>query len=120
MDGLIFIPGEPDPALRAEAPLAPGRALAGDPRPVAWNAFTSSDGRTFAGTWESGPGKWRVQYTEDEYCEILSGESELAHEDGRRWRLRAGDRFLIPSGFAGTWEVLATTRKIYVVVERGS
>ena len=32
--------------------------------------------------------------------------------------LRAGDRFVIPAGFRGTWEVLETCRKIYVTFEQ--
>ena len=31
--------------------------------------------------------------------------------------LQPGDNFTIPCGFSGQWEVLETTRKIYVIYE---
>ncbi len=37
-------------------------------------------------------------------------------EDGGAARtVRAGDSFILRPGFAGTWEVLETTRKEYVI-----
>ncbi|MFP5512027.1 MAG: cupin domain-containing protein, partial [Alphaproteobacteria bacterium] len=42
--------------------------------------------------------------------------SVVAHEDGRSWILKAGDRFIIEPGFQGNWTVVATTTKRYVVV----
>ncbi|HLD67170.1 MAG TPA: cupin domain-containing protein, partial [Pseudomonas sp.] len=29
-----------------------------------------------------------------------------------------GDRFVIPAGFSGTWEVLEPCRKVYVMFEQ--
>ncbi len=40
-----------------------------------------------------------------------------SQDQGRAKTLRAGDRFVIPAGFKGTWEVLEACRKIYVVFE---
>lgn len=31
--------------------------------------------------------------------------------------LVAGDQFVIPAGFRGTWETIETCRKIYVIFE---
>lgn len=41
----------------------------------------------------------------------------LRDEEGNAKTLRTGDRFVIPAGFKGTWEVLETCRKIYVMFE---
>lgn len=41
----------------------------------------------------------------------------LRDAEGNAKTLRAGDRFVIPAGFSGTWEVLEPCRKIYVVFE---
>jgi hypothetical protein len=60
-----------------------------------------------------------VHYSEHEYCEILAGHSLLHDRSGQRRELRAGDRFVIPAGFEGSWEVLETTRKHYVIFEPG-
>ena len=63
-------------------------------------------------------GQRTVNYTENEYCEILQGVSVLRDSDGNAKTLRVGDRFVIPAGFRGTWEVLEACRKVYVIFEQ--
>jgi len=92
---------------------APDRLIAGEPRFTTWNA-EERDG-LYCGIWESTPGKWRISYDEWEYCRILSGRSVIAAEDGTEYRLQAGDSFILRPGFRGTWEVIETTRKDYVI-----
>ncbi|WP_273725292.1 cupin domain-containing protein [Brucella gallinifaecis] len=96
------------------APL-PERVLSGDPRFLTWNFEESDNGKLFAGIWESSPGKWHIEYDEWEYCYILSGRSIVTEEGGESRKLVAGDRFIIRPGFKGTWEVIETTRKDYVI-----
>ena len=43
--------------------------------------------------------------------------SVITDEDGRAETLRAGDAFVIPAGFRGTWEVVETTTKRFVIHE---
>ena len=81
------------------------------------NHYASPCGQFAAGVWEGAPGQWTVNYTEHEYCEIVHGVSVLRDEEGNARTLRTGDRFVIPAGFKGTWEVLETCRKIYVMFE---
>ena len=69
----------------------------------------------FAGIWEATPGKWRIVYEEWEFCHILSGVSVIEEEGGGAVTVRAGDSFVLRPGFKGTWEVLETTRKEYVI-----
>lgn len=91
------------------------RIVAGDPRHLTWNFETLPDNALFAGVWESSPGAWRVDYEEWEFCTLLSGVSIL-HEDGREpVRLKAGDSFVLRPGYKGVWEVVETTRKLYVI-----
>lgn len=96
------------------APL-PERVLSGNPRSRTWNLEETADGKLFAGIWESSPGKWRVEYDEWEFFHILAGHSVLTEEDGEARTLKAGDSFVIRPGFKGTWEVIETTRKEYVI-----
>ena len=96
---------------------APEKVLKGDPEQVIHNHYSSPCGQMGAGTWEGEPGQWTVSYTEHEYCEIIEGVSVLRDQDGNAKTLRAGDRFVIPAGFRGTWEVLEKCRKTYVVFE---
>jgi len=100
-----------------ESPTDADKCLKGQPLQRTWHHFTSKDDRFFAGIWEAGPGCWTVSYTENEFCQILSGSSVLRDEAGHEVTLKAGDNFVIPAGFAGQWEVVETTRKIYVIYQ---
>ena len=93
---------------------AAGRLISGDPQFRTWNA-EEADGGLYAGIWESTPGKWRIEYDEWEFCHILSGVSVIAEDDGKARTVRAGDTFVLRPGFKGSWEVLETTRKEYVI-----
>lgn len=94
------------------------KILKGNPEQILYNHYNSPCGQLSAGVWEGAVGQWTVNYTEHEYCEIVQGVSVLRDEDGNAKTLRAGDRFVIPAGFKGTWEVLEACRKIYVVFEQ--
>ncbi|MGQ9370858.1 cupin domain-containing protein [Azospirillum sp. ST 5-10] len=94
----------------------PDRILNGNPVFTTWNAYESADGKRFAGVWSCTPGRWRIRYDEWEHCRIVSGISVVSHADGRSWTVRAGDSFVIEPGFEGTWEVVETTTKHYVVI----
>ena len=92
---------------------APEKVIAGEPKFTTWNV-EERDG-LYCGIWEATPGKWRISYDEWEYCRILSGVSVLTEEGGEAVTVRAGDSFILRPGFKGTWEVLETTRKDYVI-----
>lgn len=93
---------------------APDRLISGDPKFRTWNV-EERDGGLYAGIWESTPGKWRIEYDEWEFCHILSGVSILTEDGGAAREVKAGDRFVIRPGFKGSWEVIETTRKDYVI-----
>ncbi|MDQ0454039.1 cupin domain-containing protein [Rhizobium paknamense] len=92
---------------------APDRLLAGDPQFLSWN-LEERDG-LYCGVWQATPGKWRVVYDEWEYFHILEGHSILTRDGGEPVHLRKGDRLILRPGFTGTWEVVETTRKDYVI-----
>ncbi len=89
------------------------KVLSGDPVHTTWN-LDEADG-LYCGLWQSTPGKWAVSYAEWEYVYIHSGHSILTDAQGVATHLRAGDSFIIRPGFAGTWEVIETTLKDYVI-----
>lgn len=97
---------------------ATDKVLAGNPEQSVRNHYASPCGQFNAGVWEGAVGQWQVNYTEHEYCEILQGVSVLRDADGNARTVRAGDRFVIPAGFTGTWEVLEPCRKVYVIFEQ--
>ena len=93
---------------------APDRLISGDPQFTTWNVEEAAGG-LYAGIWQSTPGKWRIAYDEWEYFHILEAHSVVTEEGGAPVHLRAGDRHILRPGFRGTWEVLETTRKDYVI-----
>jgi uncharacterized cupin superfamily protein len=93
------------------------RIVAGDPLQRAWNLYSSADGHFHAGIWECQPGKWRVIFTEHEFCHLLIGRIVVTGDDGSVRTYGAGDAFVSPSGFMGHWEVLEPARKYYVIYE---
>lgn len=95
------------------------KLLAGNPKQTLWQHYTDPGKKFFSGVWQSEPGKWKIAYTEEEYCQILEGVSVLTDSQGNAVTVSAGESFVIPRGFAGTWEVLEATRKIYVIYESG-
>lgn len=95
----------------------PERILAGDPVQTAHNLYSSADGRFHSGIWTCQPGKWRVVFTESEFCQILEGVLVVTSDDGLERTFRAGDAFVSPSGFSGIWEVVEAARKVYAIYE---
>lgn len=115
LDDLVFF-AEHEPEFE-EYLTAKEKCVRGQPMQRTWHHFTSGDGKFFAGIWEAETGCWAVDYTENEFCRILAGRSILRDENGRERILQTGDNFTIPAGFRGQWEVLETTRKIYVIYQ---
>lgn len=95
----------------------PDRVVSGDPAQRAWNLYASADGRFQSGIWECQPGKWRVIFTEHEFCHLLAGRIEVTGDDGSVRTFAAGDALVSPSGFTGYWNVLEPARKYYVIYE---
>lgn len=111
MTALLGVNTLSEPELGAPAP---GRVLSGNPQFKTWNAEETADG-LYAGIWESTIGKWQVAYEEWEFFQLISGVSVLTEQDKEPVTLRAGDAYVIRPGFNGTWEVVETTRKSYVI-----
>lgn len=105
---------DPSTVTPEEGAPAPDRLISGDPRFTTWN-LEEAEGGVYAGIWQSTPGKWRIFYDEWEYFHILEGHSVVTEDGGVPIHLNTGDRLILRPGFKGTWEVLETTRKDYVI-----
>ena len=99
------------------AELAPDRLLGGKPVTRVANYFSDSTQQFHAGRWSATRGKWRVVYTENELCVMTAGRVAIESASGERNIVAAGDAFVVPAGFAGTWEVLEDCSKIYAIFE---
>lgn len=93
------------------------KLISGNPKQTVWQHYTDPSGKFLTGIWQSDIGKWRIAYTEEEYCQILDGVSILTDADGNAMAVASGENFVIPRGFVGSWEVVEKTRKIYVIYE---
>ena len=107
-----LLPVTPSVPAEEERP-DPARLISGDPVFTTWN-LEERDG-LYCGIWRSTPGKWRISYDEWEYCRILSGVSVITDGDGNATRVGPGESFILRPGFSGTWEVIETTTKDYVI-----
>jgi uncharacterized protein len=105
-------------ALESEsATPAEDRLIAGDPRQTITNYFADATQQFFAGRWSSTRGKWRIRYSESEFCCLTQGRVALENLDGDRWEFGAGAAFVVPAGFEGTWEVIEDCTKFYAIFE---
>lgn len=100
--------------------LAPEKLITGNPKQTLWMHYTDPTNQYVVGIWRSEPGKWRIRYTEEEYCRMLDGVSVITDEAGHAVTLCAGDEFVVPGGFVGTWEVVETSTKRFVIYERSA
>ncbi len=110
-----------DGALEAEVSEPPAeRLIAGTPELQVRNYFSDTSQQFFAGRWSATRGKWRVRYTENELCVMTAGRIVIESASGERSSFAAGDAFVIPAGFTGTWEVVEDCAKIYAIFEAHS
>jgi hypothetical protein len=79
------------------------------------NWYEDPSGVLASGFWASKPYTAAVNYTEDEFCYILDGKVRLTDAGGKVEEYRAGDAFVIPKGFKGTWETVEPVKKFYVI-----
>lgn len=93
------------------------KLIDGNPKQTLWLRYTDPSEQFLVGVWQSEVGTWRIRYTEEEYCLMLAGISTITDEAGQATTVRAGDEFVIPRGFVGTWQVVEPSRKRFVIYE---
>jgi uncharacterized cupin superfamily protein len=60
----------------------PGRIVSGDPAQTVSVAYQSDDGLFSAGTWTCQPGKWHIEFAQNEFVHILEGVVVVTDGDG--------------------------------------
>ena len=80
--------------------------------------YKSEDRKFTVALWESGPGVLKTDaYPHDEYCLVLAGHLIITNRSGSRAEFNPGDTFVIPKGWAGTWNMTTRFKKQYVAFE---
>jgi uncharacterized protein len=96
---------------------SPENILAGIPRARASNQYSEPTQQFYCGLWTSTTGKWRVRYTEHEFCVLIEGRVRIESVSGEKHEMRTGDAFVVPAGFEGIWEVIEPCKKWYAIFE---
>lgn len=77
--------------------------------------YQSKDKKFVVAIWESGPGVLQTDsYPNDEYVLVLEGDLAITNKSGKKEEFKAGDSFVIPKGWAGTWDMKTKFRKQFV------
>lgn len=109
----------PAPLTNADrSPVDAAKVLDGTPDQAFDVVYTSQSGELSAGIYECSAGKWRVSYSEDEFCTLTEGTVRMTDDSGTTQEFRAPDSFMIPAGYTGTWEAVTPVRKFFVIYEK--
>ncbi|KQP96629.1 cupin domain-containing protein [Methylobacterium sp. Leaf117] len=97
----------------AATPYWPERAciLSGKPQQTATYIYRSPDDLFAAGIWTCEPGKFRIDFGRAEFIQLIEGVVTVTDADGTVRTYRAGDAFVTPAGFSGTWDVIEPVKK---------
>ena len=91
-------------------------AIHGDPKTASGRLYHA--GPTTVGCWACTPGSFFVDHLPKTECFIvLDGTFVLSDENGIGQRCSAGDTVVLPKGWSGYWDVIETSRKLWVVVD---
>ena len=76
--------------------------------------WESGDGAE-SGVWQctAGPSRWELDT--NEFVHILAGRMTCTPDGGKPMEVEPGATVLFPKGWAGTWEIHETIRKLYVI-----
>ena len=98
----------------------PERLVAGNPLRTTWEHFLTANGDLSAGIWPCEPGAWNIAFApgKDEFFCVISGRIRITDNEGKAAEFGPGDACVIPAEFAGTFEVLESVRKHYVLIDR--
>ena len=109
--------GEPEVSWPRSERLEQGR-----PKRQTWNQIetpVSGAQQLSSGLWRCEPGRWRIEFgaQQQEVFTVLSGRCRLHDSQGGWQEAGPGDSLHIPAGFVGSFEVLETLCKSYVILE---
>ena len=87
----------------------------GEPMQTSGTTLWSGEGAQETGVWECTPGPSRWSLEDNEFVHILSGRMTVTPDGGEPTEIEPGDTAVFPRGWAGTWQIHETIRKLYVL-----
>ena len=110
--------GDAETGLQPCAFVDPATVKGEPPMEVGHVFFTNAEGNLTAGVWEATPYREVSDgYPVDELMVILAGSVTITDDDGHAETFCAGDAFVLPKGFKGTWENREPVRKYFMILE---
>jgi len=110
--------GDPETGLRPCRFVDPANVVGAAPTETGHLFFTNATGNLTAGVWEATAYKEEIDgYPVDELMIVLEGSVTVTDAEGISETFSAGDAFIMPKGFRGTWENTETMRKYYMILE---
>ncbi|MDD0810588.1 cupin domain-containing protein [Curvibacter sp. RS43] len=100
----------------------PERLEQGCPLRETWSAVAAPTGaakQLSSGLWRCEPGRWRIEFgeTQQEVFTVLSGRCRVHDAHGGFREVGPGESLHIPAGFRGSFEVLETVTKSWVILD---
>jgi uncharacterized cupin superfamily protein len=72
---------------------------------------------SLGGLWEGTAGSvYFESWPYTEFCVMIEGHVAVIDSDNQRKDFRAGDAFVVPKGFRGTWTTVEPSRKYFVAM----
>lgn len=92
--------------------------LSGKGEAKLWENVNLGNGKCTAGQWHGDVVSLTIAaYPHDEVFTLKEGEIELLGDDGEFLRLLPGDSAFVPRGWAGTWNTVKPSTKVYVIYQ---
>jgi hypothetical protein len=86
----------------------------GEPMQTSGLDVWQGDGQEI-GVWECTPGPSYWKQEQHEFVHILSGRMTVTPDGGEPLEIGPGDTAFFPNGWAGTWDIHETIRKVFVL-----
>jgi len=98
-----------------DMPIEPSWIIEGTPTARGTVLVQSADKLLSSGLWSCTAGKFRWEFSWDEFVHVLEGEATITEEGGESYTLRAGDTAHFPLGLSTHWHVPEYVRKAFTL-----
>ena len=96
----------------------PDRLVKGNPQRTTYSLYEHP--HMSCGIWHCEVGAWQIEFAENkqEFFQVIAGIVRLHDRTNAKYvEIKAGQAGVIPPSFKGTFEVIETVKKYYVIVE---